>query len=130
MAIQRKEPFGRPTLYKPEYCEQIVEFGKRGETFVCFAAEIGVCRDTISEWAAKYQDFSLALKQAKICAETYFIRLGTKACGGDQTLNFTAIKFFLAAAHGWRDKDTAVTNIIVGDQKKDVSFPTLDEPPA
>jgi hypothetical protein len=56
---------GRPSLYRPEYVEQVVEFCAQGFSLTGFAGEIGVSRDTISEWARAHPEFSVAVSRAK-----------------------------------------------------------------
>lgn len=76
---QTKRPVGRPTLYKPEYVEQLIEFfdkepfehvpgiDKAGNekmemvpakfpTLARFATKIGVTRDTLYEWSTAKND--------------------------------------------------------------------------
>lgn len=59
---------GRPTLYKPEYCQQVIDHMAKGHSFWSFAAEIDVCMDTLSEWCKVHPDFSEAKRvgQAKL----------------------------------------------------------------
>ena len=52
---------GRPTLYKPEYCEKVIQWGKEGQSRTWIAAEIDVTRETLNEWAKVHADFSDAL---------------------------------------------------------------------
>lgn len=63
-----KRPEGRPSKYKPEYCEQIIKFCSEGYSITGFAGSIGVCRDTIVEWARVHPEFSLAVQAAKAAA--------------------------------------------------------------
>jgi hypothetical protein len=55
-------PVGRPPKYKPEYCEQLVEWMKQGNSFYTFGVRCDppVCWDTLKEWANVYQEFSAA----------------------------------------------------------------------
>lgn len=53
---------GRPSLYKPEYCEQLIEHMRGGNSFWTFAAKTGTHFDTLSEWTRKHPDFSEAKK--------------------------------------------------------------------
>lgn len=55
---------GQPTKYDPDYCERLILFMKRGFSFEAFAGEIGVCTDTIYEWAKVHPEFSEAKKKA------------------------------------------------------------------
>jgi transcriptional regulator with XRE-family HTH domain len=52
-----KKPVGRPTDYRPEFCEQIIEFGKKGYSESQVAAEFGVTRKTLNNWEAEHPDF-------------------------------------------------------------------------
>lgn len=83
---------GRPTKYKPEYCEQLVEhfniplyktvkvekMSASGAvkvleeqrpndfpTLESFCWKIGICTDTIADWCKKHEDFLRACKYAK-----------------------------------------------------------------
>src|SRR5580704_1785114 len=58
-------PAGRPTAYLPEYVDKVVEFCGEGFSLTAFAGEIGVCRDTISEWCRQHAEFSAAVSRAK-----------------------------------------------------------------
>ena len=53
-------PGGRPTSYKPEYCQQLIEHMAKGNSFWSFAAEVNVCFDTLSEWTKVHLEFSEA----------------------------------------------------------------------
>lgn len=56
---------GRPSDYKPEYCDQIVEWGAEGKSIVWMASRLDVVRDTIYEWARVHPEFSDALMRAR-----------------------------------------------------------------
>jgi len=70
MLKKRKEPFGRPTKYKPEYCEKIVEFftyiisTNNWPTFEGFAASINVSTETLQDWKNNKPDFSVSYNKA------------------------------------------------------------------
>ena len=57
--------FGRPTDYRPEMCEQVIEWGKLGKSRAWIASELGVCKRTLDVWAEKHTDFLSALSLAK-----------------------------------------------------------------
>lgn len=54
---QSTRPIGRPTDYKPEYCEQLVQHMKSGLSFPSFAGSVGVCQETIYEWSRVHPEF-------------------------------------------------------------------------
>lgn len=55
---------GRPTDYRPEYCQQIVDFMSDGSHVIQFAAHVGVAKSTVYKWAEDNAEFSDALKRA------------------------------------------------------------------
>ncbi len=55
-------PAGRPTDYRPEYCERVIELGRLGMSVVEMAADIGVARNTLEQlWPAANPEFLQAL---------------------------------------------------------------------
>jgi hypothetical protein len=76
-------PAGRPSLYDPAYCEGIVEHCATGASITSYAAEIGVCRDTISEWGSEHPEFSAAVKVAKAKAAAWYDKTARKIAGGE-----------------------------------------------
>ena len=66
---------GRPSKYQPSYCGEVVDCGARGFSLTAFAGEIGVSRDTITEWMKVYPEFSLACKKAQ-AKRTLFLEGG------------------------------------------------------
>lgn len=94
----------RPSLYDPAYCDAIVEHCKTGASITSFAAEIGVCRDTITEWGSVHQEFSAAVKRAKACAAAWYDKTARNIAGGESgnaTLCIFGLKNF--APEDFRD---------------------------
>jgi hypothetical protein len=58
-------PGGRPTDYRPEYCELAVELGAQGKSLAQIGAAMGVARVTLWEWAAKHPEFAKAIARAR-----------------------------------------------------------------
>jgi transposase-like protein len=58
-------PMGRPTDYRPEFCEQAVELGAQGKSYAQIGAAFGVARKTLYEWAERYPEFRDALARAR-----------------------------------------------------------------
>ena len=61
---QTKRKVGRPSKYKPEYCQALIEHCKVGKTFRSFCTKIGITPDTLYGWVRKYSEFSDAKKIA------------------------------------------------------------------
>ena len=67
-----KNPVGRPTDYRPDFCELVVELGGQGKSYAQIAAEIGVARKTLYEWATIYPEFSNALNFSRDLSQAWF----------------------------------------------------------
>jgi len=56
---------GRPTKYREEYCEQVIDYCGDGASLASFAGEIRVSRRTISSWCQAFPEFADACEVAK-----------------------------------------------------------------
>lgn len=63
---------GRTSDYKPEYCEQVIDYGKQGKSRTWIAAELGVVRQTLYDWEKKHSDFLDALARAKVLEQQWW----------------------------------------------------------
>lgn len=61
-----QNPGGRPTKYKPEYCQQLIAHMKSGMSFESFGAIPEVCADTLYHWCTIHPEFSEAKKLGKV----------------------------------------------------------------
>jgi len=125
MSTDQPNREGRPSKYKPEYIDAILEYfsvepyeektkrvasqGKQIEidytdandmpTFAGFACSIEVHRGTLHEWCRDYPEFYNAYKRAGELQENFLVINGLKS-----TIN-TAFGIFTAKnVLGWRDK--------------------------
>ena len=67
-----KRSVGRPSKYKPEYCEMLIKHMKNGGSFTTFAAIVEVNADTLHEWVKVHEDFSETKKVAVRLAEKWW----------------------------------------------------------
>lgn len=63
--VTEKRPVGRPSKYRPEFCQAVIEDGRLGFSLSAFAGGIEVDRDTITEWRKVHPEFDQACKTAK-----------------------------------------------------------------
>lgn len=85
---------GRPTLYKTKYCEQVATMCANGATDQELADFLGVHIACIYRWAAKYEEFSKALKAGKELADERVERsLYSRAVGFEHV----SVKIFMPA---------------------------------
>lgn len=73
---------GRPTDYKPEYCDEVVSFMADGRHVIEFAAHIGVAKSTVYKWAEELPEFSDALKKAQTKSMAWWINLDKNKASG------------------------------------------------
>lgn len=82
---------GRPTGYRPEYCERVIELGRTGASVVEMAAEIGVARATLeANWTANHPEFLEAFTQAKQLSQVWWERMGRENLIVPQGITFQA----------------------------------------
>jgi hypothetical protein len=91
-------------MYDPAYCDEIVGFCGDGSSLTSYAAHVGVCRDTITEWMSVHPEFSLAAKRAKAACGAWWEKTA-RANAADGKGNATLCVFGLKnmASDDWRD---------------------------
>lgn len=120
MSEEVKNPRHRPTLYKPEYCEEIIDFFNRPffteedvqttdklgrpiikkvkipcqlPTIERFSLNLGIHKDTVYEWARNNPDFSVALATAKQAQQEILIQHTLNGFYKENFAKFVAINF-------------------------------------
>jgi len=63
-------PTGRPSEYRPEYCDMVLEFMSQGYSLTAFAGSIRMERTTIYEWIKRHAAFSNAVARARMTRVT------------------------------------------------------------
>jgi len=58
-------PVGRPSLYDPAYCEQIIELGKLGKSVEQIASNLGLSLRVMYKWREEHEEFMHAMEDAK-----------------------------------------------------------------
>lgn len=74
--------FGRPTKYKPEYCQMLIDHMSQGLSYESFAASISVSRETLYQWEKDQPDFSYSKKIAKGGSLLFLEKLGLNGAQG------------------------------------------------
>lgn len=116
-AVERKEKppgyvFGRPAVYRPEFCDRIMELGKLGYSQARMAAALDVSKQTITDWAKQHPDFSYALMRARTYSQSWW---ETEAQAGLKNREFNAGIWDKSVKSMFRDDYTDRTiNEIVG----------------
>lgn len=100
----------RKSLYKPEYCQQIVEFAKQGKNFTAFADWIGVVEARLCDWGKQHPEFEEARAIAKQCLKIYYENFTMAAAAGKvENCKPELVKLFAAKYAGmYATPDTRV----------------------
>lgn len=94
---------GRPTLYKPEYCTEIIEHMKKGFSMESFAGKIGVCTDSIYAWRDVHEEFSEAIKSGKAASRYWWEDRLVQTVDNPKEMNATSVYFALKCRFGYKE---------------------------
>lgn len=103
METPAKHPGGRPSLYRPEYCERVIELGKEGKLLVGIACALSVDRKTLAYWAEEFPEFSAALTRAREESQQAWIEKLEKALVLPKEFTFQQAAWMRVMACGWPD---------------------------
>ena len=105
MTEKVKRPVGRPSKYRPEYCDMVVEHMSEGASLTSFAALVGVARSTISEWMDEHEEFSVAATRGKAACAAWWERVARKnAVTGEGNATLTVFGLKNMSPEDWREK--------------------------
>lgn len=77
-------PPWRPSKYKAEFCESVIEWGRQGKSRTWMAAKLEISRECIYEWERQHPDFSDALKRAKALEQMWWEDAGQDGMTGEK----------------------------------------------
>lgn len=80
----QKRKIGRPSKYKPEFCDKVLELALEGGGWADYAAEFNIDRKTLYDWAAAHPEFSSALSRAKVLEQCWWQDAGREGMGADK----------------------------------------------
>lgn len=75
-ADKPKRKVGRPTDYREEYCEQVMQWGREGKSRAWMCSELDIARSTLQEWEKAHEEFKDALQRAKDHEQRFWEDLG------------------------------------------------------
>lgn len=94
---------GRPTDFKPQYGEEILQLMAEGLSLAAAAAELGIHRQRVYEWEANHPEFADTIKLARSKRQLFLERRLLKADAGP-VVTSTIFALKNAAGEDWRDK--------------------------
>lgn len=97
-------PAGRPTDYRPNYCEELISLMATGLSLTAAAAELGFHRQRVYEWAEKHDELADAINLARgkrvLFLEKRLLSDGTPS----PAMTGTIFALKNADAEEWREK--------------------------
>tara|TARA_R100001086_G_scaffold180400_5_gene100191 strand:- start:14542 stop:14919 length:378 start_codon:yes stop_codon:yes gene_type:complete len=118
---------GRPTKYKPEFCDKVIEMGREGASKAEMALELDIAMSTFDVWQNDREDFSEAVKRATALSQGWWEKNGRLATfGGVDGFNATSYIFQMKNrfSDDWRDKRETEHS---GNMTLGAALDTLDE---
>lgn len=67
---------GRPSDYRPEHCQQVIELGKQGKSVTQMACALDVAKSTLYLWEQNIPEFSDALTRARQWSQDWWENKG------------------------------------------------------
>ena len=67
-----KRPVGRPSLYDPKYCEEVITLGRIGKSVEQIASILNVSLRVLYDWRDKHPEFLHALEDAKTYEQAWW----------------------------------------------------------
>jgi hypothetical protein len=98
-------PVGKPTKYKEEYCEALINHMAQGFSYKSFAGVIRVHRSIMNDWEERYPEWEEAKDIGRSLSLLFAERLLLSGAQGEIE-NFSAASaiFNLKAQHAWTDR--------------------------
>jgi len=102
-------PGGRPTVYKPEYCDEMIEYARTGGFYNNFAGRIGICVQTLYNWEKVHPEFLESKGIAKAACLHWWDERAREGLF-DKSFNTTIWVFVKKNIDGWADKSEVKQN--------------------
>jgi hypothetical protein len=118
--LEDLQKVGRKTLYKPEYCKQVVDWMSKGFTMTAAAGKMGFYYDLFVDWQNRHPEFRQAINRGRAARlaklEDELMHYGANKDMGKVTARIFALK--CAQTTEWRERvEDQPVNVNVGEIK-------------
>jgi len=125
MSKDTKNKGGRPTKYKQEYCQLLLDHMEQGLSYETFCAVIGVSKQTLYDWEKANPEFLDAKREAFAKCLLFYEKAGHAGMLGKITgFNATTWIFNMKNRFNWRDKQeveqTGNFTVVIAKEDKDL----------
>lgn len=94
---------GRPTKYKKEMCETVIELMREGASQEEVIGSLDISKDTYYRWKEEHEEFSDAIKRGVRLSQTWWERQGRISLK-DREFNYTGWYMNMKNRFKWADK--------------------------
>lgn len=106
---------GRPSEFKPEYCDEVIKLMSQGALDYNIASKWGISRKTFWRWKNEIPEFSEAYDIGFEKCEEWWAEWGKKGMQGEiKGFNFMAWQSFMNNKFKWTQKNDGSTQINIG----------------
>lgn len=109
---------GRPTKYRKEYCDLLIEHMSKGLSIESFAGVVKATKKTIYEWMKQHPEFLYAAEQGSALSQLKWEQIGIDGVfstsisertqegfrSESKAINASVWKFNMQNRFGWREK--------------------------
>lgn len=98
-------PAGRPTKYKPEYCQMLIDHMSQGLSFESFAADVDTWAGTLYRWEEAHPEFREAKRKGFEKCRKFYEKAGVAGFMGKiPGFNTAAWIFNMKNRFKWHDR--------------------------
>jgi len=117
---------GRPTKYRKEMCETMLDLFKGGAIVAEVCAELDIHRDTFYQWVKEKPEFSDTYKKGKELAESWWAKTGQAGMLGEleQPINSSMWIFNMKARFKWQDRHEVE---VINETPRRIEIKLIDE---
>lgn len=94
---------GRPSRYRPEYCQKAIEIMAVGRSKKDVAVHLGIRVETLYEWEKQFLEFSNAIKIGELLSEYWWKEIG-RVNLFNANFNHVLWMMNMSNRHGWSRK--------------------------
>ena len=115
MSDEPKHAGGRPTDYRPQYCQSVIAWGKLGKSKAWICAELDIVDNTMRNWSEAHPEFLQAMELSQKKAQQLWEDIGFD---GMQSKSIDASIYSRSMAarfpNDWREKSENTSTINKG----------------
>lgn len=110
---------GRPTDYKPEFCELAIEYLRKGKSRTQLCSKLDIAKSTLQLWEKIHSDFSAAIERGLAHSEAKWELRGERNLKNNK-YNTKMYELQVRNRFGWNTNQSHNIVISEGKEKSDI----------